>query len=124
MAMLLGIPNSSYITLDNIVGYGYEFQRNLDKRDIRTKGGSLFTYITPAGGYNSFKLPATFVNSSDRSLVNSWFESGADLRFIEDDTFANSYYNVRITGTTDSFTRFVQPYFRQLYSGTITLETI
>ena len=91
MAMLLGIPNSGYITLDEVAGYDYRFTNNLDKKDIRTKGGKLFTYITPASKYQTFTIPATYVTSSDRSIVNSFFETGADLRFIEDDTFANSF---------------------------------
>ena len=61
--------------------------------------------------------------SRSRRVVNSFFESGADLRFIEDDTFANSFYKVRIVGVEDPFNQFVKPYFRQLYVGTITLET-
>ena len=123
MAMLLGIPNSGYITLDDTAQYGYEFNTRLDKKDIRTKGGKLFTYITPTSKFNQFTIPATYVSSSDRSVVNSFFESGADLRFIEDDTFANSFYKVRIVGVEDPFNQFVKPYFRQLYVGTITLET-
>ena len=52
MAMLLGVPNSSYINLTDLAGYGYTFSTNYDKQDIRTKGGKLFTYITPSSTYN------------------------------------------------------------------------
>jgi len=31
MAMLLGVPNSSYIDLTNIAGYGYTFDKTFDK---------------------------------------------------------------------------------------------
>ena len=65
MAMLIGIPNSGYITLDEVAGYGYTFNKILDKKDIRTKGGKLFTYITPASSFRRFKIPMTFVASSD-----------------------------------------------------------
>ena len=37
MAMLLGVPNSSYIDLTDIAGYGYTFDKTFDKKDIRTK---------------------------------------------------------------------------------------
>ena len=124
MSILLGVPNSSYIVLDELAGYGYSFSENQDKYDIRTKGGKLFTYITPAGKYNSFRIPMRLVNSSDRSLINSWFSTATDLRFIEDNTFATSYYTVRITGRTDPFTKFVEPYFRQYYEGQLVLETV
>jgi hypothetical protein len=124
MAMLLGVPNSSYITLDEVAGYGYQFDTSFDKKDIRTKGGSLFTYITPASKFQTFTLPMTYVASSDVSLINSYFATATDLRFIEDDTFPNSFYTVRITGMTAPFNKFLKPYFRQFYAGTITLETI
>ena len=37
--VLLGIPNSSYIIFSDITGYGYNFSHNVDKKDMRTKGG-------------------------------------------------------------------------------------
>jgi hypothetical protein len=124
MSMLLGLANSSYISLDTTAGYGYDFAEELDKYDIRTKGGKLFTYITPAGAFTTFKIPLRFVNSSDRSVINSWFVTGTDLRFIEDNTFANSFYTVRITGKREPLTKFVEPYFRQFYDGELVLETV
>ena len=124
MAMLLGVPNSSFIDLTDIAGYGYTFDKTFDKKDIRTKGGKLFTYITPASTFRRYKIPTTFVTSSDVSIVNSWFSTGTDLRFIEDDTYPNSYFDVRIVGTSEPYNKFIQPYFRQFYSGEIVIETI
>ena len=121
--MLLGVANSSYVTLTNYAGYGYTFTENLDKIDIRTKGGTLFSYITPASTYQTFKIPLSFVNSSDRSQINSWFTTATDLRYIEDDSFPNSYYSVRIVGSTNPFNKFLQPFFRQYYEGEIVIET-
>ena len=124
MSILLGVPNSSYIALDTMADYGYNFTENQDKYDLRTKGGKLFSYVTPAGKFNTFRIPLRFVNSSDRSLINSWFSTATDLRFIEDNTFATSYYTVRITGKTDPLNKFVEPYFRQFYDGELVLETV
>ena len=121
--ILLGVPNSSYIELQDEAGYRFQFTLNLNKQDIRTRGGSLFTYITPASSYRQFRIPMTFVNSSKRAQVNSWFETGTDLRFIEDDSFANSYYSVRIVGKQDPFQTFHAPYFRTYYDGEIVIET-
>ena len=121
--MLLGVANSSYVTLTNYAGYGYTFTDNFDKVDIRTKGGTLFSYITPSSTYQSFKIPLSYVTSSDRSQINSWFSTATDLRYIEDDSFPNSYYSVRIVGRTDPFTKFHPPYFRQKYDGEIVIET-
>ena len=121
--ILLGVANSSYVTLTNYAGYGYSFTENLDKVDIRTKGGTLFSYVTPASTSQSFKIPLSFVNSSDRSQINSWFVTATDLRYIEDDDFPNSYYSVRIVGNTNPFNKFLQPFFRQYYEGEIVIET-
>ena len=114
--VLLGIPNSSYIIFSDIAGYGYNFIHNVDKKDMRTKGGKLFTYVTATGNFTRFSLPTTYVSSSDVSIINSWF--------IESDDFPNSYYTVRITGKVQPFTSFNKPYFRQFYKGSVVIETV
>tara|TARA_Y100000592_G_C5455220_1_gene311010 strand:- start:444 stop:818 length:375 start_codon:yes stop_codon:yes gene_type:complete len=124
MAMLLGIPNSSFIEIGDTANYGYTFEKLYDKKDLRTKGGALFTYIVPQSSFRRFTVPATFVNSQNKSIINSWFSTASDLRFIEDDTFANSFFSVRIVGVSEPYDKYIQPYFRQFYSGTITFETI
>lgn len=121
--ILLGVPNSSYIILSDVT-YDYEFSRENERYDVRTKGGSLFSYIMPDSTFRRFKIPMSFVSSSNQSLVGSWHITGTDLRYIEDDSFANSYYEVRIVGRTSPFTKFVQPYFRQEYEGELVIETI
>ena len=122
--VLLGIPNSSYIIFSDIAGYGYNFIHNVDKKDMRTKGGKLFTYVTATGNFTRFSLPTTYVSSSDVSIINSWFSTDTDLRFIESDDFPNSYYTVRITGKVQPFTSFNKPYFRQFYKGSVVIETV
>ena len=124
MAQLLGLPNSAYLTIGESATYGYTFERTFDKKDIRTKGGKLFTYITPASSFRRFKIPMTFVASSDVSIINSYFSTGTNLRYIEDDTFPNSFYEVRIVGVTEPFTQFIKTYFRQHYAGEVIIETI
>ena len=124
MAQLLGLPNSAYITIGESATYGYTFEQTFDKKDIRTKGGKLFTYITPAGSFRRFRIPMTFVASSDLIIINSYFATCTNLRYIEDDTFPNSFYEVRITGMTEPFTQFIKPYFRQHYAGEVIIETI
>ena len=121
--ILLGVPNSSYIVLTD-VDYDYSFTTEQERYDIRTKGGSLFSYLMPESTYKRFILPMSFVSSSNQSLVGSWHSTATDLRYIEDSSFANSYYTVRIVGTTQPFTKFVQPYFRQEYEGQLVIETI
>jgi hypothetical protein len=123
-SILLGVPNSSYIEIQDETGYGYSFNERLNKKDIRTKGGDLYTYITPASTFNTWTIPMTYVSSSKVAQVNSWFRTATDLRFIEDDTFANSYYSVRIVGVRAPFSKFDLPYFRTYYAGEIVIETI
>ena len=124
MAQLLGLPNSNYLNVGDSATYGYTFEHMFDKKDIRTKGGKLFTYITPSASFRRFKIPMTFVASSDVSIINSYFATATNLRYIEDDTFPNSFYEVRIVGMQEPFDKFIKPYFRQHYAGEIIIETV
>ena len=108
-SMLLGVPNSSYIVIGDNAGYGYKFENQLDKYDIRTKGGELYTYVLPQSTFQKFEIPMTFVTSTKRAQVNSWFITATDLRFIEDDGFPNSYYSVRIVGSWECRFRLCYP---------------
>jgi len=121
--ILLGIPNSGYIILDS-AGYGYKFETTFNRNDIRTKDGTLFSYVLPNSDSKKWDIPLKFVNSSQVSHINSWWSTATDLRYIEDDSFANSYYAVRIVGKKDTITKFVEPYFRQRYEGSLVIETI
>lgn len=103
--------------------YDYTFEENIQREDVRTKEGGLITYIQP-GTFNRFTLPLTWVTSRDRSFVNSWWRTGADLRFIENTDSPGSFFDVRITGGQEPFTTFVRPYYQQFYAGEIILETI
>lgn len=103
--------------------YGYKFEENQERRDIRTRAGALYTYIED-WGFTRFKLPLSWVSSYQRSLINSWWKTGADLRWIENDDYPNSYHNVRIVGKEEPFQSFHKPYFSVEYRGEIVLETI
>ena len=123
-SILLGIPNSGYIVLSDLAGYSYSFNHTIDKKEIRTKGGTLFTYVTADGNFSKFTLPLTYVGSSDVSIINSWFNTATNLRYIEDNAFPNSYYTVRTTGKDEPFRGFNKPYFRQFYKGSVVIETV
>lgn len=114
-------PTGSYINL--YPNYDYEFIKTLERQDVRTKAGNLYTYVD-SGNWYSFKLPLSWVNSSDRSLVNSWWENATDLLFFENSDQSSVYYNVRIVGKEEPFNSFVRPYFQIYYEGEIVLETI
>lgn len=110
-------------------GFGFEQALTMvNRQDHRTKEGTLYTYIE-TGTFRRFALPWSFVNSSERSLVNSWWVSGQDLRFILDSSFSSSFYTVRIMEVEEPFQAFVKPYgigdsaSQPLWDGEIVLET-
>jgi len=115
-------PVGSYVTLTNIAGYGYRFAETIDRKDIRTKG-QLYTYIQN-GSWHKLKIPASYVNSADRSLINSWWKTATNLLFFEDSDQTSTYHTVRIMGVQEPFQSFVRPYFRTYYAGEIILETV
>lgn len=116
-------PVGSYITLTDKMDYRYEFAETLDRKDIRTKQGQLYTYIGQ-GNWRRFRLPMSWVSSSDRSLINSWWKTGTDLLFFEDSDQTSVFFDVRIVGVQEPFQSFVKPYFQTYYQGEVILETI
>jgi hypothetical protein len=102
--------------------YSSTFTKNLQREDLRGREGQLFTYIE-AGTFKRFELPWSFVNSSDRSRVNGWWEAGTDLELIIDSTFPSSLYDVRIVESEEPFDSFIRPYFNVLFEGELVLET-
>lgn len=115
-------PVNSLISIPN-VSYGFTQTEVLDRQDIRTKSGGLFTFIE-TGTFHQFKLPMSWVNSLDRSLVNSWWKTATDLTFLLDSDFPSSLFTVRIMKKEEPFQTFVQPYFQTFYEGELVLETI
>ena len=120
-------PPSSLITLHP--GFAMEQALTLVRRqDLRTKEGALYTYVEP-GRLTQFSLPWSWVSSSDRSLVNSWFATGLDLELVLNDSFPGSLHNVRITGSEEPLREFVEPYgpgdsgVDVFYEGRIVVET-
>jgi len=111
----------SYITL--YPDYKYSNVLNLQREDVRTKTGNLYTYIQQ-GTHRQIKIPESWVSSMNKNLVNSWWQTAANLRFIEDNDYPSSYYTVRILGKEESYQSFVMPYFNIFFEGEIILETI
>ena len=116
-------PVGSYVTLTGKIGYDYRFAEGIDRKDMRTKGGQLYTYIQN-GSWTTLKLPASWISSSDRSLINSWWKTATNLLFFEDSDQSSTFFNVRIMGIQEPFQSFVKPYFRTYYAGEIILETV
>lgn len=110
----------NYIELP--VTYGYERAEVLTRHDARGAAGALTTYIEP-NAYGRFTLPLVHVDSAARSLINSWWTTGSELRLVEDSTYPFSWRSVRITGTEEPITKFMRPYNSE-YEGELVLETV
>lgn len=109
----------------------FDFEQILNLRsrqDLRTKEGTLYTYIEP-GRFTEFSLPWSWVSSSDRSLVNSWFSAGVALQLVLNSQFPSSFHDVRIVGAEEPLQSFKEPYgpgdssVDVFYEGRIALET-
>jgi hypothetical protein len=109
--------------IDLSVGYDYKSIRTLDRILARNLGGSLRIYTGP-GSHRKFHLPASWVSSKDASSVNSWWQTGADLKLIENDDYPNSFYSVRIVGNEQPLNQYQGAYFGEFLIGELNLETV
>jgi len=114
-------PTSTTSLVILLPTYGFSNTKVLGKVDVRAKTGALFSYIQ--GSFTRVVLPETWVTSSNRTHINSWWESKTDLEFFEGGG-SSSFLTVRITGDTEPYPSFVEPYFQEFYIGELILETI
>lgn len=120
MSSQLG-PVGSYISFS--IKYDYQYTRQaVVKSIVHGKQGS--GGITSQGSFHGFSFMLNTVTSSQKSLVNSWWTTSTDLRFIEDTTFPSSFYDVRIVNQESLFQEFRPPYFDVYFTGEVLLETI
>lgn len=122
MTMKLGLAATDVASLeiDLIPSYGYEFTGVLDKIDVRTHGG---LYSKKINSYTSFVIPEDWVTVNQRSVVNSWWSTGTNLKFIENHTYASSFYLVRIVGDEEPYQQYRYPNYDTLRTGELLLET-
>jgi hypothetical protein len=110
----------SYITLNP--EYDYAFPEIKDQVDHRSLSGVLFSYKFNI--IKKFEIPESFVNSSNRSLVNSWWSDNTELALFEDFPDIGSGWKVRIINKEEPYPQFERPYFLTQHKGTLMLETI
>ena len=104
-------------------GLAYKKARMLDRSHQRTVDGTLHTYTGSFSG-TRFEIPLTWLSSAYAADVTSWWETGADLRFYEDDSYPASFHAVRIVGDQSPFQQYQRPYPDQYLTGKITLVTL
>lgn len=112
---LLGV-NSYSLDLDP--DYGYEEKDKRIETVHRVRDGGLFVYKW--GSFKGWKVPVSYVNSSFKSIINSWWMSGAELVLTTNSgTIVNS---VLIRSKRLPVSKLIKPY-NDLFKGTIDLET-
>lgn len=120
MSSQLG-PTGSYITFS--IQYDYQYTRQaVVKSIVHGKQGTGGT--TSQGSFHGFSFTLNKVTEDQRSLVNSWWQTSTNLRFIEDTTSPSSFYTVRIVNQESLFQKFRPPYFDTYFTGEVLLETI
>lgn len=148
--MGLYLSNGQVLDLEKLSTSKLRFKEQLTRKDIRTKGCKLYSYIIPftAGHYTQYKVPITWATSAERTTINSWWMSGATLSLSETKARdqqikwdngiqwssginwskgserVTDVKTVMIVGKKEALRTSVEPYFNIFFSGRIVLETI
>lgn len=98
----------------------YDFKDSAERIESRhrTRDGSEYAYRW--GDFRKFEFSVSFVNSEFKSVVNSWWNSGTDLLFME--VGATDVTSVHIVSKSQPIDKLVKPY-TDLFAGKITLES-
>lgn len=98
----------------------YDYEEGDEKQEStkRSMTGKLYKYKW--GTYRVFKFGVTYVNSSFMAIVNSWWVSNTELKFMK--VGATQVYSVRIENNSAPIRKFIEPYDDQ-FEGKIELET-
>jgi len=98
----------------------WSYEDRTTKMEDRHRARSSVEYVYKWSEYNVFNVPVMYVNSEFRAIVNSWWSSNTDLKWMEEGTAA--VYNVRITNKNKPIGKHVAPY-RDQFEGIIELES-
>lgn len=119
--MKIGTVNS-YVDITLNTDYKYSRSSRLKQLIVRTRNGKLQCF-TPDNNYHKFIVPLSDVNSSTKSLINSWWAVGTNLRLYEDSD-KTDYYNVRVTGKKSPFSQWAKMEMPDKFNGKMMLEEI
>ena len=120
MAMLLGITGEE-VTLSP--EWSYSFSEIQNKEGNRTVRGNFTTFVH-SPSHTQLKIPLNYVNSSDRSIINSYWQTATTIHFIENDDNPTVVHTVRIMGDKEPFPSYIKPYAFLEYRGEILLESV
>lgn len=120
MALTFELGISSATTVTILPTYAFKPDEKQIRSETRTRSGKLFEYKW--GAYTRFKVPVEFVNGSDYSLINSWFDSRTQLLFFITSDSATEVHSVMIRNNETPLNMHPKPHYT-LWKGTIVLET-
>lgn len=115
MSWLLFPSSGNHVTL--------EPEWDFDRKDAQVKNEHVTRsgkrYVYKWGSYLKFSFGVQFLNSSQASIVNSWWITNTKLLFVE--SGAASVYSVMLVGSDLPVGQYVKPY-TSLYRGKIELQ--
>ena len=115
MPFILQANSSNQLTV--YPEFGYKFRQKKVEERKRTWSSDEFIYNYSA--YKMFDVPVSFVNSSFKAVVNSWWGANTILQWYEVGTTDVS--TVRVVGNQTPIDQLIKPY-DDLFKGTIKLE--
>lgn len=116
MSWILFISSGNEVTLNP----EWDFEMNDRKVENIHRGRSGRSTVYKWGSYKSWKFSVSFVTSRDMSVVNSWWNTNAELLFME--SGVSGVYSVRLMNKDLPVGRYVKPYTDK-FMGIIELET-
>lgn len=103
----------------------YDFERNDTKIENRHRTRDASEFVYKWAQITKFKFGLMYVNSSDASVINSYWSSNAEVKFMEVGVAA-SVESVHLTNKNNPMRRNIRPYgsgSTALFKGKIELST-
>jgi len=116
------IDNVSVVAMETVTLYP-EYDLKLGEKQVRnehrSRSGKLYLYKW--SDYEHIEFSLNWLPSSDAALVNSWWDSNAELLFFVNSGTATAVHSVMILNEDTPLQQFNQPY-TDYYRGRILLE--
>jgi hypothetical protein len=117
MTFSLGITSANAIVL--LPDYDFSKERELNISKLRAMSGKLYTYRWSE--YKKIDFGVSIFDTSQASIVNSWWDMQTKLIFFEYDGVTTYCTSVQIVSDDAPFTGFENPHLSKR-SGKIKLE--
>jgi len=116
------MPYALFVDSSNSISFDpeYDFKDEGEKiEDVhRVRSGEQYRYKW--GSYDRFSFSVMYVNSSTKSIVNSWWLSNTDLLFMEEG--GTDVFSVHLANGKKPIDAVIAPY-DDTFKGKIELET-